>query len=144
MSFLGPFDAAAMLMRLQAHVSVCKVFGLATDLEAAIKNPPAALPAGYLVISERAADSSGLTGLLMQDVSVQVEVVWMVRNHSPAAALADMRAVIEQGRSALLGWHAPDTDAPMTAMTKQDIQYSGGVLISSDVFRTSYTIQRTV
>lgn len=144
MSFLGPFDAAATLARLQAHVGLCKGFGLATDLEAAIKNPPAALPAGFLVVSERAGDSDGLTGLLMQDVSVQVEVVWMVRNHSPVGALVDMRAVIQQGRSALLGWQAPDTDAPMIAGTKQDIQYSGGVLISSDVFRTSYTIQRTV
>lgn len=145
----GPFPAAKVEQRLREQVAALRLVGNAADLSTALSAQPKAVPAAFVLRSERGERPKGFTsGTLVQNINVSLQVVLWVRNYARAGtgsgARGEMDAVQQAVRQALVGWSpAPQFDV-LSLDAERDENFSGGALVSQSVFRSQYRLQTEV
>lgn len=127
--------------RITAKVSGLRLVGAAADLDAAIGSSPKAVPAAFVLASERGQKPAGASGgVLMQQIDVAVQVVLMVRNLRDSAtgsqARADMDAITDAADAALLNWPPSIEHDPFWFDAGRDERFDGGLLVHQRIYRT--------
>ncbi|MDC8012938.1 phage tail terminator protein [Tahibacter soli] len=147
MSFVGPYPVADAIARLRA-VAMLRFVGNCADLETALKQSPRVLPAAYVVAREQGSEPKGASGgVLIQQVTVSLCVVLYVNNYAAqdtgAAARDEMDALIRAVRGALLNRRPASAPAvhPLSFHANRDEMYSGGSLVTQEIYRSSYRIE---
>lgn len=145
----GPFPSADVEARLTNQVKQLRLVGNAADLSTALKQAPNAVPAAFVLRSERGDRPKGFTsGTLVQNINVSLQVVLWVRNYAKArtgsGARADMDRLQTGVRKALIGWQpSPEFDT-LSLDAERDENFTGGALVTQSVFRSQYRLQTEV
>lgn len=143
----GPYPTALVETRLRESVSALRLIGNSADLEEALKTPPTAVPAAFVLRSERGDTPNDYTNEFNQNVRVAVQVVLWVRNFSGTAgsgARTEMDALQKSVRTALLNWSAGTEFEPLNLDAERDESFRGGELVCQTIFRSSYRLQTGV
>jgi hypothetical protein len=147
---VGPLSNAPYIERLRAIATALRLVAGAAELEAALSSAAASvLPSAYVLIArESAAESRGGTQRVIQRVTVDISVVYAVRNYRTqdlgSAAGADLESVIRAGRAALIGW-TPDAVVcdPTVLLSGRLERRRGAELWWQDILRTRYRLEAT-
>lgn len=142
----GPFPAADVEARLRSQVPLLRLVGNAADLQTALKSAPNAVPAAFVLRSERGDEPAGYSGTaLVQNIRVAVQVVLWVRNYAVSGtgsgARADMDALQTQVRQALINWTPASAFDVLSLEAERDEAYDGGNLVTQSIFRSNYRLQ---
>ena len=112
-----PFDTSLVVARLKAEVPALREVGGAADYAAVQELRSFPAPSAYVIFADETG-SQGPRGPRVQPAVTRFGVALAVRNYRPGAGdqLGDeMRQVVGQVRSALIGWVPPVPGA--TAIT---------------------------
>lgn len=142
----GPFPVEAVIARLQTLSSLRLVSGAAA-LEQALKAPPRALPAAYVLTRESGRRPGDYTDAYAQPMTVDVVVVlWLGhagQQDTGAAAAAAMSQLEREVRTCLRGWSPPSPFEPLWVRASGSDQYLGGIQTRQVVFSADYRDQET-
>jgi hypothetical protein len=145
---LGRVPVAPILDRLTGKVDLLRVVESAATLQTALKQPPSAMPAAYVVTARGGRPQAGASGgRLVQGVLHGLQLVLFVRNYARsdtgAGAAAEMDQLIAVCDAALLNWSPAEGFEPfvLAQTAGQDIPSSAGVLISQQLYQTKSRIQ---
>ena len=138
------FPSADVVDRLVAKVPALRLIGDVAELQAAIDAQPKALPAAFVVVSERGHTPAGASGgTQIQKVEVWLSVVLIVANKRMTAtgseARRDMDALIASVDSALLNWRPDGSNAlPLYFSAGRDEAYKpvAGQLTHQRIYQT--------
>lgn len=140
----GPFPAEAVIERLQ-QLQALRLVGGAAGLEQALKVPPRAMPAAYVVVRETGRPARDGTGALHQPMTADVIVVlWLShagQQDTGAAAAAAMRVLERQVRTQLRDWTPPQPFGVLWVAASGSDQYVGGTQLRQVIFRSEYRDQ---
>ncbi len=142
----GPFPASDVEQRLRDKVAALRLVGNAADLQTALKAQPRAVPAAYVLRTERGDDPKGYSGgTLVQRIRVTIQVVLWVRNYAASGtgsgARAEMDGLQTAVRAALVNW-APSTEFDAINLeAERDEAYDGGSLVTQAIYRSNYRLQ---
>lgn len=142
----GPFPAADVEQRLRDQVPALRLVGNAADLQTALKAQPNAVPAAFVLRSERGDKPGGYSGgTLVQNVNVAVQVVLWVRNYAQAGtgsgARGEMDTLQQAVRAALINWTPVAAFDVLSLEAERDEAYDGGSLVAQSIFRSNYRLQ---
>jgi hypothetical protein len=140
----GPFPAEAVIARLQT-LAALRVVGGAAALEQALKVPPRAFPAAFVVTRESGQKPADYTDAYAQPMSVDVIVVLWVSHagsqDNGAAAAAAMSQLEREVRTCLRGWSPTNPFEPLFVRASGQDQYTAGQQLRQVVFSTEYRDQ---
>lgn len=141
----GPFPVASVIARL-GTVSTLRLVGASADLDTATQQEPAAVPAAFVLATERGDKPVGASsGVLVQNVQVAISVVLMIRNFRNTNTGSDARAEMDQlqaaVRAALLNWTPGIAYRPLSFQANRDEFYKAGLLVTQEIYRTDYRIE---
>ncbi|MEP7043334.1 MAG: hypothetical protein ABI843_09735 [Dokdonella sp.] len=139
----GPFPFADVILRLRNAVPALRFVGNAADLEAALEQPPATMPAAYVVGVESGKEPKGASGgVQIQEIRAFVTVVVMVRNFAgntqDGGARQEMDALVASIDGSLKNWKVAIGFVPLWMSTGRDEKLKGGVLAHQRVYVSSY------
>lgn len=142
---LGPFPVADAMARL-VLLPELRLVGSAADLDTARQQEPAAVPAAFVVTSERGDKPKGASGgVLIQNINVAVSIVLFVRNFRTSATGAETRkemdALQKKVRGQVLNWAPAIEFEPLSFQASRDEFYKAGLLCTQEIYRTSYRIE---
>jgi len=141
---VGPFPAAEVMARLRAKVPLAKSIGTAATLDAAVEMPPNAQPALYVLTDEHGGPGKYSGPLTVQNVEVNIRIVYLVRSASGEkhgiGARAKADELITQLRAALIGWTPASAFEALTFSSGRDDRYRTGWLAGQEHFKTRYRI----
>lgn len=139
----GPYPTADVEARLRDQVSALRYVGNAADLQEALKSPPAAVPAAYVLSSERGDEATGYSDQFAQPVRVAVQVVLWVRNYSGhgSGARAEMDALQRAVRASLINWSPGNEYVELSLEAVRDEHFAAGNLVTQTIFRSRYRLQ---
>lgn len=140
----GPFPAEAVIEQLQTLPALRLVSGAAA-LEAALKVPPRALPAAYVVVRESGQRPRDVSGALQQQIAADVIVVLWVSHagaqDTGAAAAQAMSALERQVRTLLRNWEPPSPFGGLWVAASGQDQHVAGTQLRQVIFRSEYRDQ---
>lgn len=139
------FPAAEVIARLSDKVRALREIGNSADVRTAIESQPRAVPAAYVLVEERGEKPAGASGgVLIQQVSVAIQVVLIVRNYrqsdTGAAARVEMDVVADLVDGALLNWTVPGFK-PVWFTAGRDERFESAQLVHQRVYGTGRRIQ---
>lgn len=145
----GPFPVKLAMDRLSSHVpALRRSVGSSADLRTALDAKPNTSPAAYLHAEERGGPVKYAGPVLVQDVSVTLQLILFFRNAGGEAigsgARAGMDELIATSRAALLGWAPGDAFHELSFQAGRDEYFHGGWLVSQQIYRSGYRIQHQV
>lgn len=136
---------AAVLARLRAECgAVIKVIGGAADFQQATAAAPTDTPAAYVLQLPEAPRPGQFVGDGIQRVDASVAVVVVCRNVSDAkgaAASADIGALRDAVKSALMGWQPGTGIAPLERGRGEPMAFGNGLMWWQDAY-VSYFFER--
>lgn len=143
---IGPYPLDPVEARLRGEVSALRLVGNAADLHTALSAQPKAVPAAYVLRTERGDEPHGYSGGdLVQRMRVAVQVVLWVRNYAAtdtgAGARAEMDALQSAVRQALINWQPSGDFDVLSLEAERDESFNAGSLVAQSVFRTNYRLQ---
>lgn len=136
----GPFPVEAVIERLRTLGALRLVDGSAA-LEQALKVPPRASPAAFVVSQERGRRPADFTDAYAQPMSVSLVVVLWVADSSASAGVPAMTLIERQVRSHLRGWSPPAPFEPLWVSNSGSDAYLGGHLTRQVIFGCDYRDQ---
>ena len=135
----------AVLDRLKAQCASVRLFGRIADLAAldASTGAPKSVPAVFVFVNEEAAAENERINGLLQRNELDVALLIIARNLTDAAggaAAADIDALRDQVRGALLGW-SPDGYAPFEAVSGRIVGVRAGYLRYEIILSTAHYLE---
>ncbi|MDD5297661.1 MAG: hypothetical protein PHU46_12180 [Rhodocyclaceae bacterium] len=116
--------------------------GFAAAADPATGSKPRAAPAAFVLRLAESGEKSQTYMRVEQRVSAVIGIVYALRNVADAkgaAAGADLEALRQAGRAALLGWHPEGAD-PFEFDAGALLAFKDGYLWWQDSYRTRYDI----
>jgi len=145
-TFVGPFPRNDLITRVKG-ANLFKIVGSSASLAVALATPPNVVPAVYFCINETFSKNAGLTGVLIQNATVNIQCVIWIKNYSGTqageAAAADMDALLPQLRLRLLNWAPAPAFRPLRMTASRDEFYKDGYLVVQELYRSEYRLQVT-
>lgn len=146
----APFDHRQVIERLKANVPALREIGTAADFQAVKRLPEFPTPAAYVLLAEESGEpkpSGNSTGSARQKVGVVFGVVLAVRSYrysQLADAADDLWSILDQVRSALVGW-TPDLPLARGAqfVTGKTLDSDDTTLLWGEIYSTQHSIGRT-
>lgn len=140
----GPFPAELVINRLRTLDALRMVDG-AVGLEQALKVPPRAMPAAFVVMTETGRQPADYSDAYAQPMDVSLIVVlWLAYAslHESGSGASDAMTVLErQVRNSLRTWSPPSPFEPLWVANSGADAYLGGHLTRQVIFRTQYRDQ---
>lgn len=139
------FPIAPVIAHL-AGLKDLKLVSHSADLTTALRTPPNAAPAAYVLGSSRAQPPQ-FTGedSFDQTAAAAVQVVLWVRNYASQragiGARNDMDALINQVGERVVGFHTTEEFTPLWFGSGTDEHYDGGWLIHQLTFYSEFSIR---
>lgn len=140
----GPYPSAAVEARLRDKVGTLRLVGNAADLQEALKAAPSAVPAAFVLRTERGDQPQGYSSSFTQTIRVALQVVLWVRNFAGSAgsgARDDMDALQNAVRAALINWTPSTEFDALNLEAERDESFRAGDLVTQSIFRSSYRLQ---
>lgn len=146
---VGPFPVGRAIARLRERATILQAVGGAADLATALAQQPLRPIAAYVTVAELGRAIKYTGPLAQQNCDVTLRVVLFVRNFGTAGTGESARdqmdlEVIPQVRTALFGWTPDDAFDAISFQAGRDENYSGGWLVTQQVFSTNYRISQRV
>ena len=132
---------AEIIARLQAEVSALKLVGGAAAFNAASQANPAAPPAAFVFVVDESADENGLEQPMVQETTVTLAVVLVVRQVSDAqgaAAGVDMETLRKAVGAALRGWVIGADYDPLARRQSALVAFRDGHMWWQETWLTRY------
>lgn len=142
-----PFDTGLAIAQVKAMATGLRLVGGAADY-AAVKNlRDFAPPCAYVLLATEKLELSAGNTTGHQRATVSFGVVIAVRNYRAAdrgqQASDDLRSVLGQVRSALMGWTPAVPGGRPTQLVRGDLMdYDQATLLWTDQYQTQHFIQR--
>lgn len=143
----APFDVALVVAQLQGNAPSLRQVKGAADYAAIKSLRDFAPPCAYVLLArEKPEVDKGLTTGHQRAV-VSFAVVVAVRNYRAGErgmqAADELRSVLGEVRSALMGWIPPMPGGRPTQLTQGDlVDYDQATLLWNDVYQTQHFLQR--
>lgn len=132
---------AEIIARLQAQVPALKLVAGAAAFNAASQANPAATPAAFVFAVEETDEENGLEQPMVQEVTVTLAVVLVVRQVSDAqgaAAGTDMDTLRQQVGVALRGWLIGADYDPLARRQSALVAFRDGHMWWQETWLTRY------
>lgn len=132
---------AEIVARLQSQVPALKLVGGAAAFNAASQANPAATPAAFVFVVDESDDENGLEQPMVQESTVTLAVVLVVRQVSDAqgaAAGADMDTLRQAVGAALRGWVIGAAYDPLARRQSALVAFRDGHMWWQETWLTRY------
>ncbi|MDO5625013.1 MAG: hypothetical protein Q4G71_10015 [Pseudomonadota bacterium] len=144
---IGPYPVQPLIDRVVTQCPKARLVGSAADLDTALRTPPNTSPAVFLLTQERGGQEKYSGATAIQNVSVDVTVVVLVRNVAGThgtAARGEADALIAELRAALVGWTPDEAFNALTFSAGRDDRYAAGWYAGQQIFKTDYRLRNEV
>lgn len=141
-----PFDTDLVIARVKAIATDFRLVGGAADYASVKSLREFVLPSAYVLFAAEAGGNGGPTGAKAQAASADFGVAVVVRNFRDQRGgqlNAELRKLIGQVRSALIGWMPPAPGAAACQWRGGAVMdYDDAALLWVDAFSCSHVLQR--
>ena len=143
-TFVGPFPRESVVTQV-ATSDRFKIVAGAAALAIALATPPNAVPAVYFCVQESFSRNGGMTGLLKQQATVNIQAVVWAKNYgreqTGEAVSSDMTELLTELRTKLLNWSPGEGFLPLRISASRDEFFKDGYLVVQELYVSGYRLQ---
>ena len=141
-----PFDTDLVVQRLKTMVPELRQVGGAADYAAVQDLRGFATPSAFVIFAGEAGSANGPRGARVQPAVTRFGVALAVRNFRPGAGdqLGDeLRQIIGQTRSALIGWVPPTPGANALVWEAGEVMdYNNSTVLYVESYQLTHLLQK--
>lgn len=141
-----PFDTGLVVERLKSQVPDLRQVGGAADYAAVQELRGFAVPSAFVIFAGESGGATGPRGARVQPAVTRFGLALAVRNYRPGAGdqLGDeLRKVLGQTRSALIGWTPPVPGATALAWEAGEVMdYDHSTVLYVESYQLTHLLQK--